>query len=144
MSHEKYLDDPQINGLLNKMNDAVALWQSGFMTNNYGRMCLALGMMYSIAGQVYNRNAAIDNTSKMITALAKTEDASPSIPEEVLAAFPERDASELACEGEHPPRIADVLSPSQDDRTRPAIAASSDSTSPQELFAVGQAHQVPS
>lgn len=116
---DRYSNDPAIRALITQMDGAVAVYQSGRDTGDYARMNLGLGMMSAIVPQFYQRNAEIDlehsRTGKEIAKL--------SIPEAVLEAFPGADVNELACEGEHLPRIADVLSPNPAPGTHSAMPA---------------------
>lgn len=139
-NQDRYLDNPEVQKALRDMNEAVAIWQSGFMTSNYNKMCHAAGMMYSVASMLYRLNDQI-GTSIAVDTL---REATPAISEELAAAFPGVDASELAYEGERPPRIEDALSSNQAHHTPPATAANSKKASPQASFEAGQGYRAPS
>ena len=141
MSH-KYLDNPEIEKLCRQIDSAVSKWQSGRMRGDYSLMCFALGMMHSTAGEIYRMNASIDQAEAILA--IKGTMPTPAISEELVAAFPEADASELAYEGERPPRIEDELSAKEVRHTHPATAANLKIVSPQARFEAGQDYQAPS
>lgn len=141
MSQPDYLEDPEIQKLLAKMDKAVSGWQSARMRGNYGHMCFALGQMHAITSAIYARNDRLASQAAIVELAALV---TPSIPEELSAAFPDADASELACEGEHRPRIEDVLSSNQDQSTHPATVAKTTKVSPQAYYEAGRDCQDPS
>lgn len=117
MSHG--LENREIRMALYDMDDAVSKWQSARMRGNYVEMCLAIGMMYGLAGKIYTLNHIAE--SNLAT------------PEVLVTLEPQGDENESACEEEHQTHNAPESSSNPNGRTHPAILATTDSASDQEL-----------